>query len=710
MKLVIAEKPSVAQSIAKVIGATERKDGFIEGNGYIVSWCVGHLIELANADAYDPKYKSWNYEDLPIIPEQWQYVVSESTKKQYDILCRLMKRNDVTSLVCATDAGREGELIFRLVYYYSGCKKPFERLWISSMEDPAIRDGFRNLRPSREYDALYTAALCRERADWIIGINGTRLFSVLYRNNDFYGKQTLNVGRVMTPTLAMVVQREQAINNFVPETFYTVQLVLDGFTASSERFKNMQTAQTLCGACIGQMAQVAKTERKEKSEKPPALYDLTSLQRDANRMLGYTAQQTLNYTQSLYEKKLVTYPRTDSRYLTDDMAGMLPSLVNAVFSVFPVAGVNNVPVHAAQVINSAKVTDHHAIIPTREVQRADLTELSAGERDILQLIATRLMVAVGDPHRYEAAVIELQCGGAVFTARGKTVLYEGWKALLPKKKSDDEDKEQNEDQEKEQKLPSVSMGQMLPVRDAQVKEGKTSPPKRYTENTLLRAMETASADEMPEDAERKGLGTPATRAGIIEKLVSAGFLERSGKKKAKNLLPTQRGITLISIVPEQLKSASMTAEWEEKLLFIQRGEYAWQKFMVEIAGWTTTLVKETQVVEGVSEKLVQDSILGKCPICGQGVIERQKSYSCSDRNCKFAIWKDDRFFQSLGKKMTKSAATSLITTGKVKVKGCVSKKTGNKYDATIVMTIDSGGRCQYAMEFADKKHKGKRRK
>ena len=525
MKLVLAEKPSVAQSIAKVLGANKREDGYLEGNGYVVSWCVGHLVELAQPEAYDAKYSKWTYADLPIFPADWRYEVSTGTKKQFGILKKLMARDDVASLVCATDAGREGELIFRLVYHKAGCRKPFERLWISSMEDSAIREGFENLRSGTEYDALYEAALCRERADWIVGINATRLFSTLYG-------QTLNVGRVMTPTLAMAVMREAAIAAFKPEPFYTVHIGLDGFTAASERFKKKSDAEAVSKDCS--IAAVTKSERKEKSEKPPALYDLTSLQRDANRVLGYTAQQTLDYTQNLYEKKLVTYPRTDSRYLTDDMAHNLPDLVTMAFHTFPSPGVDNVPVHAEQVVDNKKVADHHAIIPTRELQKCNLNELPKGELAILQLISTRLFVAVGDPHRYTETVIELDCGGTAFSAKGKTVLHEGWKAYVKKSNSTKND-------ENEQVLPSVSVGDEIAVISTEIKEGKTSPPKHYTEDTLLQSMETAGADEMPNEVERKGLGTPATRAGIIEKLVRIGFLERQGDKKTSDSDPQGYG-------------------------------------------------------------------------------------------------------------------------------------------------------------------------
>lgn len=459
MKLVLAEKPSVAQSIAKVLGAAKREDGYLEGNGYVVSWCVGHLVELAQPEVYDAKYSKWAYADLPIFPMDWQYEVSAGTKKQFGILKKLMAREDVASLVCATDAGREGELIFRLVYHKAGCRKPFERLWISSMEDVAIKEGFENLRSGTEYDALYEAALCRERADWIVGINATRLFSTLYG-------QTLNVGRVMTPTLAMAVMREAAISAFKPELFYTVQIGLDGFTAASERFKTKAAAEAVKQSCS--VAIVQKAECKEKTEKPPALYDLTSLQREANRVLGYTAQQTLDYTQNLYEKKLVTYPRTDSRFLTEDMAHSLTDLVKLAFHTFPVEDVDNIPVHAEQVVNNKKVTDHHAIIPTRELQKCNLSELPKGELAILQLISNRLCVAVGDPHRYAETVIELDCGGTVFSTKGKTVVQDGWKALVQKNDSTKSD-------ENVQTLPSVSVGDEMTVSGTEIKEGKHLP-------------------------------------------------------------------------------------------------------------------------------------------------------------------------------------------------------------------------------------------
>ena len=685
MKLVLAEKPSVAQSIAKVLDATKREDGYLEGNGYVVSWCVGHLVELSQPEAYDEKYSKWTYADLPIFPDQWKYQVSVNTRKQFGILKKLMARKDVESLVCATDAGREGELIFRLVYHQAGCRKPFERLWISSMEDSAIRAGFEQLKSSVEYDALYEAALCRERADWLVGINATRLFSTLYG-------QTLNVGRVMTPTLAMVVMREAAISAFRPEPFYTVELALQDFTVSSERIKVKAQAEEVCRNCVGAVLTVTKADNKEKSEKPPALYDLTSLQRDANRVLGFTAQQTLDYTQSLYEKKLVTYPRTDSRYLTSDMENMLPELVQSLFNIFPVKDVKNVPVHAAQVINDKKVSDHHAIIPTKETLKCSLEGLPKGELAILRLIAARLFCAVGEPFRYNESVIELSDGIYAFSAKGKTVVQPGWKIFSEKKN--------NQDKESEKQLLSLTVGEGLSVHSAEIKEGKTSPPKHFTEDTLLQSMETAGAEEMPEDAERKGLGTPATRAATIEKLVRIGFLERKGDKKTKHLLPTHKGTALVTVMPEQIQSPSMTADWEEKLLMIERGEYDGDAFLKEIQNMIFALVQTYEKVQG-SEVLLSKEVqtVGTCPICGSSIIEQQKGFFCSNRKCHFALWKSNRYFDSIGKTLTATVAQKLLSNGEVKLKGCKSAKTGRRFDTTVVITVTAEGKVQYNIKF-----------
>ena len=564
MKLVIAEKPSVAQSLAKVIGANQKKDGYLEGNGYIVSWCVGHLIELANPEHYDEKYKKWRKEELPIFPAPFSYQVTASTKKQYQVLKDLMKRSDVDSLVEATDAGREGELIFRFVYKLAGCKKPFERLWISSMEDKAIKEGFENLSPSAEYDDLYEAALCRERADWLVGINATRFFSTVYG-------QTLNVGRVMTPTLAMIVEREAEIKGFKPENFYTVQMLVSGVAVTSKRFKRKQEAEELAQKVnAADKAKISKMETSTRQEKPPLLYDLTSLQRDANKYYGFTAQQTLDYTQSLYEKKLVTYPRTDSRYLTDDMDDSTARLCCLMKDKYRYTKM--VPISTKQVLNSSKVSDHHAIIPTENVSDADYSEIPSGEQKILGLVTARLLSSVGDSAEITEYTLEVECAGEVFKAKSKCITSPGWHLLedwiLGKKQDDGEDDSGKKDdggshgilEILEADASLLSEGRELPARDPEVKEGKTTPKKRFTEDSLLSAMESAGAKDMPDEVERKGLGTPATRAGVIEKLVRIGFVERQGSKKTKYLVPTEKGTSLITVMPEQIQSASMTAE------------------------------------------------------------------------------------------------------------------------------------------------------
>ena len=660
MKLVITEKPSVAMSVSKVIGATQRSDGYMEGSGYLVSWCIGHLVELSEPQAYDERYGKWSYNDLPILPERWKYQITPATKKQFGILKKLMERSDVESIVCATDAGREGELI----YHQCGCQKPFERLWISSMEDSAIREGFANLRPGAEYNALYEAALCRERADWIVGINGTRLFSCLYG-------QTLNVGRVMTPTLAMVVMRDAAIRGFQSESFYTVELRMEGFRADGERMKEKAEAEKQATLCRQEaQAIVTKITQKERTEKPPTLYDLTSLQRDANRQLGFTAQQTLDYTQALYEKKLVTYPRTDSRYLTEDMAEGLPELVQGIQRTFHLQENSPASMNTAQVINRKKVTDHHAIIPTKTAVAFDISSLPAGEQAILKLISMRLVCAVGMPCRYTETSVELECAGYPFYVKGKTVLDAGWKQYTGKS---DEDSDKND---MLQKIPVLSEQMILPLAGAELKAGKTSPPKRFTEDSLLAAMESAGAGDMPDEAERKGIGTPATRAGIIEKLVAKGYLERKGDKKTKYLAATDKGSALVTVIPEQIQSPVMTAEWEQKLLEIERGEYDSGSFMEEISGMISDLVKNYEAVKGANVFMRPDGkIIGTCPACGGEVMERAKGWFCTSKSCKFALWKDNNYFKKIGKTMTPGIAEQLVKKGQVKLKGCHSQET-----------------------------------
>ena len=699
MRLVIAEKPSVAKSLAAVLGAATRKDGYLEGGGWLVSWCLGHLAGLADAATYNPDYAKWRYDDLPILPESWRFTIAKDKRDQFDVLRTLLRREDVTEVVNACDAGREGELIFRTVYCLAGCQKPMKRLWISSMEDSAIREGFANLRPGADYDGLRDAALCRAKADWLVGINATRLFSVLYH-------RTLNIGRVMSPTLALIVQREAEIDTFKPVPFYTVTLELPGFTVSGERMADKAAAQQLKTACQGAAATVKKVGRKNKSEKPPALYDLTTLQRDANRLLGFTAQQTLDYLQNLYEKKLCTYPRTDSRYLTSDMAASLPELVQLTAGAMPFSNGMEIACNAAQIVNDKKVTDHHAVIPTRNIREADLSALPVGERAILELVALRLLCAVAPSYIYDETSVTVECAGAEFTTKGRTVKQSGWRALDTAYRASMKNVETDKEAE-DKALPELTEGQELPVTGAAVKEGKTTPPKHFSEDTLLAAMETAGAKDMPEDAERKGLGTPATRAGILEKLVSTGFLERKKSKKTVQLLPSHDAISLITVLPEQLQSPLLTAEWEYRLGEIERGELAPEDFMAEITAMLKELVGTYQVIKG-SEYLFAPprEVVGKCPRCGGEIVEMQKGFFCQDQSCKFAIWKNNNWWAAKRKQPTKAIVAALLKDGRAHVTGLYSEKSGKTYDATVVLE-DTGQYVNFKLEFDRQKGDGK---
>ena len=698
----IAEKPSVAMSLAAVLGATERKDGYLEGSGYLVSWCVGHLLELAQPEAYKEQYAKWRYEDLPILPENWKYEVPKDKKTQLALLCRLMKDKRVDSVVCATDAGREGELIFRLVYEYAGCNKPMERLWISSMEDAAIREGFDHLRPGSDYDKLYDAAVCRAGADWLIGINATRLFSVLYG-------VTLNVGRVMSPTLALLVQRESDIESFISKPFYVPEITCGGFTASGEKMTERSEAEKIRMDCDHNSAFVRSVEKQVKTIQPPRLYDLTTLQRECNRIYGYTAQQTLDYVQSLYEKKLATYPRTDSQYLTKDMQATAASLILWLRDNMPFGkGCAGEP-DIDWVTDDSKVTDHHAIIPTVEIARTDLSELPSGERDVLTLIAVRLLCATTQANRFEAVTAMLDCQRYTFTAKGKTILQSGWKEVerihrMSIRQSETEHRE-NEDAA----LPVLKEGQTFETVSASLREGKTSPPKHYTEDTLLSAMETAGAEDMPEDAERKGLGTPATRAATLEKLVSAGFVQR----KKKQLIPTEKGRNLIAVLPDNIKSPILTAEWESMLKQVEHGELSATSFMDQIADMSRTLVKEHTAPEKCFADLFPSSretaheAVGVCPRCGAPVYEGKKGFFCNNRECCFALWKDNRFFSSKKKSITKSVAAALLKEGRISMSGLYSEKTGKTYDAEVILDDTGGKYVNFKLEFPIKKGRRK---
>ena len=676
-RFVITEKPSVAQSVAAVLGVNQRRAGYLEGSGWLVSWCLGHLAELADAAAYDPGYAKWRLEDLPILPESWRFTIAKDKRDQFDVLRTLLRREDVTEVVNACDAGREGELIFRTVYALAGCSKPISRLWISSMEDTAIREGFAQLRPGRDYDGLHRAALCRAKADWLVGINATRLFSLLYG-------RTLNIGRVVSPTLALIVQREAEIAAFQPESFYTVELDCGGITLSGERTASKKEAQEAAARCQGTAAVVQSVERREKTEKPPALYDLTTLQREANRTLGYTAQQTLDYMQALYEKKLCTYPRTDSRYLTDDMEAGVPALAAAAAALCGVDAPETVL--AGPVCDSAKVSDHHAIVPTASAGKADLEALPIGEREVLRLAALGLLRAVSSPHRCAETRITVQCGGQTYAAKGRLVLEPGWRAYGQP--------------ETGQTVPeNLAEGQPLPVSAAQVKAGRTTPPKHYTEDTLLSAMETAGAKYMPEDAERRGIGTPATRAATLEKLVSAGFIQRKKAKKVVSLLPTPTGTALITVLPEALQSPALTAEWEHRLKEVERGTLAPEDFMAEISAMLRELVGTARPVEGGDVLFPPErEAVGRCPRCGRAVTERKQGFFCEDRTCGFAIWKNNRWWENRRKTPTRAIVAALLKDGRVPVTGLWSEKTGKTYDAVVTLS-DDGTRASFHLVF-----------
>ena len=684
MKLVIAEKPSVATTYAKVLGATNRHDGYFEGNGYLISWCVGHLVGLATAENYNDSYSKWRYDDLPILPLDWQYSISKGKEKQMKIIRNLMLKKEVETIICATDAGREGELIFRLVYNKVACIKPIKRLWISSMEDEAIIKGFSNLHDGKDFENLYQSALCRSKADWLIGINATRLFSVLYG-------QTLNIGRVMSPTLAMIVERNSTISAFNTESFYTVNIDCDGFTLIGEKSKDKAQATEISTACQGQNVTIENVEQKEKTEKPPKLYDLTTLQREANKTLGFTAEQTLNYTQSLYEQKLVTYPRTDSRYLTEDMKISVPAVVTATAGFF-MSTCDSLHIDMDQVCNNSKVTDHHAIIPTAKVKGFDINSLPFGEREVLRLVAMRLLVSTNQNHIFSETVVTAKCGNSLFTAKGKTVLTEGWKSIQ---------KLYNEKEEKiEKSLPILNIGDAF-VGQSSIKEGKTSPPKEFTDDTLLSSME--NANNAVEDSERKGIGTPATRAGIMEKLIKTGLVERKGDKKTKCFVPTHKGVSLITVLPEAIQSPHLTAEWEEKLKMIENGKLSPSIFLEEITEMISSLVKTYEVIKGADTLFpTQKQSIGACPRCNSDVTENKKGFCCSNKACDFAIWKENKFFTAKKKTVTKTIVTELIKNGKVELKGCHSEKTGKTYDC-IVWLDDNGGKyVGFKMGFENK--------
>ena len=685
MRLVVAEKPSVAAALAAALGVKNKKDGYMEGGGYLISWCVGHLVELAEAAAYGEQYKKWSYDSLPILPQPWQYTVFKDRQKQFKILKDLMRRSDVSEVVNACDAGREGELIFRLVYHAAGCDKPFSRLWISSMEKNAIKNGFAELKPGKDYDALYASALCRAKADWIIGINATRLFSVLH------GK-TLNVGRVQTPTLKMLADRDAVITSFKKETYHIVRLDVGGAEAASARISDAAKAEALKTACEASQAVCISVRRERKTEQPPRLFDLTGLQREANRIYGYTAKQTLDLAQALYEKRLLTYPRTDSNYLTDDMGDTAVHIAALLIGKLPfMKGAAFTP-DIARTLDSKNVSDHHAIIPTMELAKADLATLPESERNILTLAGARLLFAAAEPHIFDAVTAVFSCADTEFTTKGKTVLCDGWKELERRYRATLKGKPNAEDDEENELIldvPTFAEGQSFDSPAARVTAHDTQPPKPHTEASLLSAMERAGNEETDPDAERRGLGTPATRAAIIEKLVKGGFVERKGKQ----LIPTKSGIELVCVLPEVLTSPQLTADWENNLTQIAKGNADPDNFMTGIETMTRELVSTYPFLSDKEKERFKEEkpVIGKCPRCGANIYEGRKNYYCANRDCAFTMWKNDRFFEERKVTFSPKIAAALLKDGKAKVKKLYSPKTGKTYDGTILLA-DTGGK------------------
>ena len=677
MILVIAEKPSVSGSLSKVIGATSRKNGYFEGGGYLVSWCLGHLAEYVEPNAYDKKYERWHYEDLPIIPDTWRLAVAEAKKEQFKVLSDLLNRSDLEYIVNACDAGREGESIFRRVYALAGSKAPVKRLWISSMENASIRDGFAHLKDSSDYDHLFQAAECRAKADWLVGMNATRAFTTKYYKR-------LVIGRVQTPTLAMLVERQHKMDDFVREPYYKVSLSSDGLTVASDPIKEETEANHLVQNCQGKPATVTKLEKTKKTTKSPRLYDLTTLQREANRVFGYTAQDTLNTLQELYEEKLVTYPRTDSQYITEDMAGTVQGLLTDLPKIVPFLSEIAIGDQVSRLVNNAKVTDHHAILPTQEATKTDLSSLSEKQKNIFNLVGQRLAQAVSPDCIYEETAVEVLCEGAVFKAKGKVVLEPGYQAIEDAFRS--YYNKVKETDEKADIPASLTEGMELGSVQARKSQHFTSPPKAYTEDTLLSAMETAGNKKFDADTEKKGLGTPATRASIIEKLVNSGYAVRKGKQ----IIPTKDGMELIGVIPDYLKSAALTAEWENRLLAIERGEVSADDFIQGICNLLTMVLNGCDSIpEAERQRFDARVSIGNCPLCGKPVYESVKNSYCSDKSCRFALWKENRFLANMRKTIDKKMAADLLKTGKTHVTDLYSAKKDGTFAADLVMKIEN---------------------
>lgn len=702
MKLIISEKPSVGVELAKVVGATKREAGFLSGNGYYVSWCVGHLIETAMPEDYSDSYKKWAVDYLPIIPKPWKYKVSDHTKTQFKTVKELIERSDVDELICATDAGREGEAIFRLVYNQTSTKKPFKRLWISSMEESAIKEGLSNMKDGKEYDNLYNSALSRLQSDWLVGINMSRLFSCLYN-------KTLNIGRVQTPTINLIVERQKEINSFKPQPYFVLSADCKGFTATKRVDSEIEANETT-NRCNGKDAAIKSITKKPCKDNPCALYDLTTLQREANKLLGLSAQQTLDATQSLYEKKLVTYPRTDSRYLTSDMADSTKRVINKLLAIGYI--INKTPsryntdkVSINQIINDKKVTDHHAIIPTGAIDKFS-DELTKNEKSILLLIIYRLLAAAYTPHEYIKTEITVVIANTEFKATGKQITDDGFKEIQSHLMEllNTKDPETKEDQTENTDIPELNEGEIIRKVSVLSKKHLTSPPKPYTEDTLLSAMENALKSIDDENLRKEvagiGLGTPATRAGIIERIIKTGFIER----KKKNLFPTPAAFALIEVVPDKIKSPELTAEWEQKLEQIYNGTLSCADFNESIIKFVKDLVLEYKGKEGDREKFkVDKEVIGKCPRCGKNIYEGKSNYYCeSGKECNFSLWKEDKFFKSKNKSLSKTIAKDLLNKGKAKVTGLYSEKANKTYDAYISIE-DTGTYINFKMDFINNK-------
>ena len=692
--LVIAEKPSVAQSYAKNLSAYKREDGYLEGESCIVSWCLGHLAEYAQPEEYDPKYEKWQFDDLPILPEAWKLKVSKDKKKQFDVLKGLMNRSDVEYLVNGCDAGREGELIFQRVYDLAGCRKPVKRLWISSMEDAAIQKGFQTMKSEEEYKNLCMAAVCRAQADWLIGMNGTRAYTTRYFKR-------LVVGRVQTPTLAMLAERQERIEHFQKEAFYKVALTDGKLTVVSENIANEEAADLLAALCNGSTAVVTQMKKERKKSFPPKLYDLTSLQREANRYFGYTAKRTLDMLQELYEEKLVTYPRTDSQFVTEDMKDSVEELVGKMPVLLPFVDYGQLGHGIKRVINNAKVSDHHAILPTKEAVEKGIADLPADKKNLMMLICQQLVQATGEEYLYEQTDITVKCQEHDFKARGKIPVQMGFKEVEKAFKQLCVKAGPVEEKEKETSIPAgYEEGMRLFPVKAEKTTHYTSPPKPFNEDTLLAAMETAGNKEFDSETEKKGLGTPATRASIIEKLVSSGYAQRKGKQ----ILPSTEGKELVKVMPEYLKSAVMTAEWENQLLLMEKGEITDTQFMGEITSLVRKILEVCREIPEEERRRFQTEreVIGKCPVCGCDVFEGKQNFYCSNRQCDFALWKENRFLGSMAKNLDKKMARELLDKACTHVKGLYSKKKDMKFDADLLLTLEDG-KPRFHLEFLKKK-------